>query len=182
MANSKANKPAYEIGDFSGTGYGLISVRARDKADPSRAYPKLPSDAEYAVQLVYQERRAAILADARKRNVIFSMDLVMVKDLDVLAEKLGCSDLELHGEAGGTVYWHAPVQPWEKVNETSSSSLTDTATVSPATAKSDRTRRAILLLDANRQGVRLGLNEAMTDDLDELERIVKTRSNSAQKG
>ena len=179
MAKQKTNKPAkptYEIGDFSGTGYGLISVRALDRANPERSNPRPPSASVYAAQLAYVDVRNAILDDARRRNIKFGLDTLAVEDLSALAERLGCNNAELLGKIPGTVYDRPAIQPLRKPE--TDNSRPDNA-VPLVTAKSDRTRRDVLLLDANNRGVRLGLNEAMTDDLDELERIVKTRSDSA---
>ncbi len=176
MAKQKTSKPAkptYEIGDFSGTGYGLISVRALDRANPERSNPKPPSEKVYAAQLAYVDVRNAILDDARRRNIKFGLDTLGVTDLSALAEQLGCSDVELLDKIPGTVYDRPAVRPLRKPDETDNLRPDNAAPLS--TAKSNRARRASLLSDADRWGVHLGLNEAMMDDLDELERIVKTR-------
>lgn len=182
MAKQKTNKPAkptYEIGDFSGTGYGLISVRALDRANPERSNPKPPSASVYAAQLAHTDVRNAILDDARHRNIKFGLDTLAVTDLSALAKRLGCSNIELLGKIPGTVYDRPAVRRLRKPDETDNLRPDNAAPL--VTAKFHRARRASLLSDADRREVPLGLNEAM-GDLDELERIVKTRSNREHEG
>ena len=93
MAKQKTNKPAYEFGDISGTGYGLVAVRALDRANPERSSPPVPSAVVYAAQLAYTEVRNAILDDARRRSVNLGLDTLAVTDLSALAEQLGCIDV-----------------------------------------------------------------------------------------
>ena len=179
---AKAKKTRVEDEEFVpvSTGVVLAQVRELDRTHPERF--KTLSDEEYVAKLAFEERRTAILDDARARGIGFGLSDCFASDLDALARRFGCADPWLCGEIPGKTL-EIPVRNSPLTERAHSEgcvfrNFSRMTADQRAAAIADDVRRAALLADADARRIPLGLTEAMTTDLDWLEEIVRTRAAS----